>query len=464
MAGADIVERLARHRTLGAAPRHELEWLAAHGTLHRLEAGEALTDPSQPLESLDIVLSGYFALHLDHGLGPRKVMEWNGGDVSGLLPYSRLTKPPGRAVASEPVEMFSIHRDHFPEMIRECPTVTATLVHVMLDRARRFTTSDLQDEKLMSLGKIAAGLAHELNNPASAAVRSARRLREGMSPLEEASRAVGEARLTPSQLAVIDEVRGICDSNPPGGLSTIERADREETISDWLEAHDIDSGAAGSLVDTTLTIAQLEKLAAALDRSALAIVINWLAADCAARALAREVEHAAARMHDLVAAVKRSTHMDRSAAPEPIDLFQSINDSVTMLQHKARRKSVSIAINVEPGTPRAVAVGGELGQIWTNLVDNAIDAAPEASTVEITAAPKGRFIIVRVIDSGPGVPEEFRARIFDPFFTTKPVGEGTGLGLDIALKIARSNGGDMEVESRPGRTEFRVTLPAETRG
>jgi signal transduction histidine kinase len=156
--------------------------------------------------------------------------------------------------------------------------------------------------------------------------------------------------------------------------------------------------------------------------------------------------------------------MDRSAVAEPIDLLQNINDAVTMLQHKARRKSVSISVKVEPGTPRAVAVGGELGQVWTNLVDNAIDAAPDHSTVEITAAPQGTFVIVRVVDSGPGVPEEFRARIFDPFFTTKPVGQGTGLGLDIALKIVRGNGGDMEVESTPGRTEFRVTLPAESRG
>jgi len=462
MPDPSIVERLARHRTLGAAPRHELEWLAAHGSLQRIDTGQVLTDPSQPLETFDILLSGYFALYLDHGLGPRKVMEWTAGDVSGLLPYSRLTTPPGRAVASEPVEMFSIHRDHFPELIRECPAVTAALVHVMLDRARRFTSSDLRDEKLMSLGKIAAGLAHEMNNPASAAVRSARLLREEMTALELASRELGAASLTPEQLAIVDAARQACDSAMPAALSTVERADREEAIAGWLDAHGADAAAAGPLVDAALSIEQLDTLASSLDRAALATTIHWLAAGCAARALAREVEQAAVRMHDLVGAVKRSTHMDRSAAPEPIDLSQSIRDAVTMLLHKARRKSVAVTIDVAPETPRAIAVGGELGQVWTNLVDNAIDAAPEGGRVTITAGPQRSFVLVRVLDDGPGIPAEFQHRIFDPFFTTKTVGQGTGLGLDIALKIVRGNGGDMEVESVPGRTEFRVTLPAES--
>ena len=195
MNASDLVARLAQHRTLGAAPREELAWLAAHGSLRHAKLGEFVSRRTELFETLVIVLSGHFAIHVDRGAGPRKVMEWGEGDVSGILPYSRMTRPPGVVVIDEAGDWFVIHRDHFPEMIRECPTVTATLVHLMLDRARRFTSSDLQDEKMMSLGRLAAGLAHELNNPASAAARSVRLLVEGLADLEDASRALGAAQV-----------------------------------------------------------------------------------------------------------------------------------------------------------------------------------------------------------------------------------------------------------------------------
>jgi signal transduction histidine kinase len=164
-------------------------------------------------------------------------MEWGAGDVSGVLPYSRMTKPPGDAVMDVPGDVFLVHRDHFPEMTRECPNVTATLVHVMLDRARRFTSSDLQDEKMMSLGKLSAGLAHELNNPASAAARSARLLTDALSKLEAASRALGAARLSPEQSEAIHQARRICSSVTQSMLSPIERSDREDALTEWLDAH-----------------------------------------------------------------------------------------------------------------------------------------------------------------------------------------------------------------------------------
>ncbi len=456
---SDLVARLARHRTLGAAPREELVWMAGHGHLRHIERGEFVTRKSDPLDSLAIVLSGHFAIHVDRGAGPRKVMEWGEGDVSGLLPYSRMTTPPGDTIVDEPGDVFEIHGGQFPEMIRECPTVTATLVHLMLDRARRFTSSDLQDEKMVSLGKLAAGLAHELNNPASAAARSVRLLVDGLGDLEEASRAVGAARLSEAQLAVVNRCRVACLSAVPSALSPIQRADREESIAAWLEAHRVDPGAAGALVETAVTFEGLNALASALDDGVLTTTLRWVAADCSSRALAGEVERAATRIHDLVAAVKRFTYMDRTSAPEAVDLAISVNDAVALLLHKARKKSVGVTVQLEPNLPRVRAIGGDLGQVWTNLIENAIDAVAESGQVTITGAHRLDYVVVGIVDDGPGIPPEIGERIFDPFFTTKPVGHGTGLGLDIARRLVRRNDGDIEVESRPGRTEFRVTLP-----
>jgi signal transduction histidine kinase len=184
-----------------------------------------------------------------------------------------------------------------------------------------------------------------------------------------------------------------------------------------------------------------------------------VAADCSSRALAVEVERAATRIHDLVAAVKRFTYMDRTSAPEAVDLAISLNDAVALLLHKARKKSVSVNVKLDPNLPRVRAIGGDLGQVWTNLIDNALDAVAGSGQVTITAAHRLGSVVVGIVDDGPGIPPGIGERIFDPFFTTKPVGQGTGLGLAIARRLVRRNDGDIEVESRPGRTEFRVMLP-----
>jgi signal transduction histidine kinase len=467
MDDSDVVARLAQHRTVGAAPRAELVWLAAHGELYHTARGELLTQTDWLWDRLAMVLSGHIAIYVDRGLGPRKVMEWRAGDVTGLLPYSRMTKdkpPGGDPVVVEPGDLLLISRDNFPEMIRECPTVTTELVHLMIDRVRRFTSNDLQDEKMMSLGKLSAGLAHELNNPASAASRSARLLAQGLADLEDAARALGTARLTPAQLEIAQRSRAACVATATAGLSPIARADREDAIASWLEAHGAQPDAASALLDTALTFEDFDALAAALDGETLNTALRWLGADCSTRSLANEVERAVTRIHDLVAAIKRFTYMDRTSAAEPVDLSISLNDAVALLQHKARRKSLRVSVDLKPDLPRVRAIGSDLNQIWTNLIDNAIDAVGEAGEITITAGPRLDFVIVHIVDNGPGIPPSLGEQIFDPFVTTKPVGQGTGLGLDIARRLVRRNDGDIEFESRPGRTEFRVTLPVAGEG
>jgi signal transduction histidine kinase len=459
VAALDLIDRLAEHKTLAAAPREELVWLAEHGTLRHLAAGEVLSHKGVQVEGLYVVLTGHVSLSVDRGSGPQKIIEWRAGEVSGILPYSRLTSPPGDAVAQEPTEILALPRELLRVLTRECFVITSILVHTMLDRARLFTSSDLQNEKMISLGKLSAGLAHELNNPASAIERSVVLLEDRLGEAETATHALGVARLSDAQLAAVESIRKACLARAPHGVrSPVEQAEREEAIADWLGDHDLDAESADVLADTPVTLEALDQLAGAVQGAVLDVVLRWAAAGCAVRSLASEIQEVAMRISGLVTAIKGFTHMDQAMVAEPVDLGLSLANTVTVLRAKARQKSAAVAIELEAGLPRVRGFAGELNQIWGNLIDNALDAVEDGGHVEVKASREGERVVVRIVDDGPGIPAPIRERIFDPFFTTKPMGQGTGLGLDIVRRLVRHNDGVIEVDSQPGRTEFRVLL------
>jgi CRP-like cAMP-binding protein len=318
---ADLIARLTSHKTLGAAPREELAWLAAHGTLRHLSEGDVLVAERSPVVALSILLTGRIAIFVDHGAGRNKVMEWRAGEVTGVLPYSRLVHSPGESVAQEPTDILAIPRADLTAMIRDCHEVTSILVHTMLDRARVFTSSGLHDEKMISLGKLSAGLAHELNNPASAIERSATLLEDRLDEAERATRALGAARLSDAQLDAIDRVRASCLVAPvPGVLSPIQQAEREEAIADWLAGHGLGTDIAGPLADTAVTFDALDRIADAVDGPALDSVLRWAAASCAVRGLAAEIQEAAMRIAGLVQAI-RSTSSRARDARNSVSLF-----------------------------------------------------------------------------------------------------------------------------------------------
>jgi signal transduction histidine kinase len=460
MTSTELIERLLAHQTLGAAPREELVWLATHGSIRSLAAGDVLTSKGAKVEGLFVVLSGRVAIFVDRGAGPHKIMEWREGDVSGVLPYSRLVSPPGDSIAQEPTTILAIHRDYLREMIRECHEITSILVHTMIDRARSFTSSELHDEKLVSLGKLSAGLAHELNNPAAAIERGAALLEDRLDDAERAARVLGAARLTEAQLAALDAVRTACLATRVQGVrSPIEEAEREDAIADWLADHRLDVTTAEALAETSVTLEALDRVAEAVDGPALNAVLRWAASGCSVRGLASEIQEAALRVSGLVTAIKGFTHMDQATVAEPVDLRQGLSNTVAVLRAKARAKAAAVAVNVESGLPPVRGFIGELNQIWANLIDNALDAIPDAGRVEVLANREEARVVVRIVDNGSGIPAHIREHIFDPFFTTKPMGQGTGLGLDIVRRLVRHNDGVIDVESQPGRTEFRVSLP-----
>jgi signal transduction histidine kinase len=461
MTAEELVDRLTSHRTIGKAPREELRWIAEHGTLRNFPQGYVVVRQTEVVDGLYILLSGRMSISLARGTRRRKVMEWQGGDVTGLLPYSRLVTPPGDSVVEEPIEAVGLTRGDLPALIRNCHEVTSILVHVMIDRARQFTSTDLRDEKMISLGKLAAGLAHELNNPASAAMRDSKSLTNALTAAEEAARALGSAGLTSAQLAELDSVHGLCmDGATNRTISGLALADREDEISAWLRIHGADASSAGELARTSITNERLDRLAATLRGASLNTALRWIAAGCAARSLTMNIERAATRVHDLVSAVKGFTHMDRSPDQGQVDIPAGLADTVALMGGKARNKSLAIALNIEPGLPHVYGLNAEINQVWMNLIDNAIDAAPVNGHVTVTATHEGPAVVVRVVDDGPGIPPDIKESIFDPFFTTKSIGDGTGLGLDIVRRVVNWHNGEIEVASEPGRTEFRVSLPA----
>jgi signal transduction histidine kinase len=459
---AELVALLAEHRQLGFAPTAEHEWLASRSVLRLYGAGDVVTRKGEQVPFLLVIISGRIVIRADRGAGWHKIMEMRAGDVGGMMPYSRGAKPPSDVIVEEPSQALTMDNALLGELARECPAITAALVHAMVDRARVFKSSDLRDEKLLSLGKLAAGLAHELNNPASAVVRSSRILIDSLAGAESAARLLAGAGLSAAQFEAIDTARRMCEAAQGATLrSSIERADREDELTGWLADHHATEEYAIPLADTEITPAALDLLAESLQGDALEAALGWISACCAVRALTGEIATAATRIHDLVGAVKGFAYMDHAPAPEPVDIRRSLSDTFTMLGAKMRAKDVNVSVELPENLPRAVAVGAELNQVWMNLIDNALDAVPTGGQIDVTASHLLGHVVVEIVDDGPGIPADIKERIFEPFFTTKGVGKGTGLGLDIAKRLLNRYDGEISVESVPGRTAFQVRLPAE---
>jgi signal transduction histidine kinase len=344
-------------------------------------------------------------------------------------------------------------------MTRECYEFTAACVHEMLDRVRVFKADDKHQEKMAALGRLSAGLAHELNNPASAVARAAGKLEASRIELIEASSALGAAGLDQASMRALQSLEAVIDKTPTESLSPIDRADLEDQVMDWLDTHQIDPELAYPLAGNGISVAALEAAASTLDGTRLAAALRYVAASASVRALTADISSAASRIHSLVAAVKKHTHLDRAPAVEPMRVGDHLADTVSLMGSKASLKGVSLELSVEDELPSVDGSVADLNQVWMHLVDNAIDASSEAGRISIDAKRDRHVVVIRVIDDGPGIPAEDQERVFEPFYTTKDLGQGRGLGLDIVRTVVRAHRGTVDLTSAPGRTEFRVCLP-----
>jgi len=457
-----IAAAIERIGPLQGLPFEERLWLARHGEEVVAQPGDILFEEGDAAERMMLILKGEIHVRRNRG-GPMELFIGRAGQMTGLLPFSRMKAYGGQGFAVSELWGLLIHKSLFPEMLEAIPSMTQRVVSTLLDRVREVTRIEQQAEKLAALGKLAGNLSHELNNPASAAQRAA-------SNLIMELRANRSNRFKLVNLCLSEEqIRGIenweqrilskpshRDKQDAGALITLE-----EDLRKWLTQLPCEGAweVAAQLAEQRATVTDLEELRTMLGANETAVSLQYFARYLRSTRSVDTLLNSTARIFDLISAVKAYSYMDRAPIIE-VDVPAGLDATVQMLQ--SRMKHVEIERDYEAGLPRISAYGSELNQVWTALIENALDALAEIRTggkLKLTCRLEGEMLLVEIWDTGPGIPADLQDRIFEPFFTTKAPGQGLGLGLDHAMRIVRKHRGHLSVRSDPGSTCFRVRLP-----
>lgn len=442
-------------------PAHEMEWLIAYSDIRTLEPGELFFTEGVASDAFYVVLEGELQVSRKvngenqvMGTTPPGIM---GGELTLLnhLPASMVT-----AQAIMPSRLMVFDKQAFRQIFATCPDFGAHIFTVATERMQGYAAFMQQQEKMAALGKLSAGLAHELNNPAAAARRAAHTLRELLPALQAHTVQMSALGLTADQLADLDarQKKWVAQAATTKPLSALEQSDREDELGDWFEEHGIENGweMTEVFVSSGVKLDELAGLAGCLPDPFLTPAAAWLHDSLCAANLLDEVEQSTERIAELVGAIKAYTYMDR-APVQDVDIHYGLDNTLTMLKYKLR--NVEINRQYDPTLPAVTGKGGELNQVWTNLIDNAIDAMDGQGQLKLITRHENDYVMVEVTDDGPGIPADVEPHIFEPFYTTKEVGSGTGLGLDITYRIIRQHKGNIEVWSKPGETRFIVRLP-----
>jgi signal transduction histidine kinase len=455
----EIAEAINRVIPLQGLPFEDRLWLARHSEEVVAQSGDVLFEEGAPADRMILILKGEIHVRRQRG-GPIALFIGRTGQMTGLLPFSRMKTAGGQGFAVSPVWALLIHRDEFPAMLEAIPSMSQRVVSTLLDRVREVTRIEQQAEKLTALGKLSGNLAHELNNPASAAQRAA-------SSLVAELHANRNNRFKLVNLCLSEEqIRGIEDWEQRILSRSPSAADqdagtliaRDESLRKWL----IDLPCEGAwdvsaqLGEQGVTVADLDALHAILEARETCVVLQYFARYLRSNRSVEALLNSTARIFDLISAVKAYSYMDRAPILE-VDVPAGLDATVQMLQ--SRMSNVTVERDYQPNLPRISAYGSELNQVWTALIENALDALGNEGTLKLTCRLEGEMLLAEIWDTGPGIPEELQDRIFEPFFTTKAPGQGLGLGLDNAMRIVRKHRGHLSVHSEPGSTCFRVRLP-----
>ena len=439
-------------------PDDQLDWFISQAQELHLKAGETYSRQGDPADAMFVILEGHL-----HGRGELNgesiVFDLEPGDVTGVLPYSRMKQFTVGQRAETDSRALRFPASLFPDLIQKMPELTKRLVGLMSDRIREVTRLEQQRDRLVSLGKLSAGLAHELNNPASAAKRAASQLGQMLNKVRDASLELGRRDLTPTQKSEIEKLETSFtqpDVVPPDPLTI---SDLEDQIDSLLRSHGQNDlwQLAAELARRNIKPEMVESLFANLDGDTARAALVRIAASVEIASLLHEIESSTSRISDLVGAIKEYTHMDQAPVLN-VDVVKSLETTLTILNHKLKQ---GVAVQRDyKGVPLLVnSFGSELNQVWTNIIDNAIDAMRGKGELRVRTYSDDGCAVVEITDNGPGIPEEVEPHIFEPFFTTKGVGEGTGLGLDTVQRIVKKHRGNIQVTSKPGETRFQVWLP-----
>ena len=460
------IEDLKKVFAVNDLPDDHLQWILDHSEYKEFSDGDLLAKYGDEADVMIFILEGK-VVYYNYANG-RQVYYYTfendqtTGGVTGVLPYSRMKTYSGYSYASGVVRAVRMHKKYIPELEQLNPALIQRLIGYMTERARTFATMRLQHEKVSALGNLAAGIAHELNNPAAAINRTSHELDKRLRQNYTLTERLLNCRLTPEHIQSIRtlvETKN-AESDRKVKRSALQQMEYEDTLAEWLEqngAHD--RVLAETFTEFGFTTDELGRILSDVGQESFTVVLPWLENLLSSFKIITELDDASTHISNLVGSIKSHVHMDRTNELHPTNIHRDIENTLTLLGFKLRGKNITVVKQFCDDMPDVPAYVGELNQVWTNLIDNAIFALSENGqiTIETTCNPKE--VTVRIRDNGTGIPKDILSRIFDPFFTTKKVGEGTGIGLDIVSRIVKRHNGEIKVTSIPGNTEFTVHLP-----
>lgn len=465
------IDDLRKVIALRGLPDEHLQWILDRATYEEFEDGALLSKTGDTIDFLWLIAEGRGRFYLD--VNGKQVFYFtfendeSTGGVGGLLPYSRMKSAPGYTYAEGKLRSYMLHKKYFQELEQLNPDLIQRLIGYMTERARTFATQQLQHEKVNALGQLAAGIAHELNNPAAAINRIASELNKRLRCNYEFTERMLLDNVTAQQVREI--VKLVDEKQKQNGsvkLTPLKRIEQEDALIDWMQQNGMEAkpSIAEAFAGAGYSTDDLEKIRTIAGEKAMKNLINWLENLVVSQTVIKDLNEASTRISTLVGAIRSHVHMDRTNEKQPSDLHTDIENTLTLLGHKLRAKNITVKKNFLSDMPQVPVYVGEMNQVWTNLIDNAIQAMSNKGELTIETSIDNNVAKVKITDTGHGIPKEIQSKIFDPFFTTKKVGEGTGIGLDLVRRIITRHNGEIKLTSEPGKTEFTICLPLESSG
>jgi signal transduction histidine kinase len=471
-AGDATVARLRSVPILASVPEEELHCLRDAREV-RVAEGDFLAHQGEVAHCFWILLSGEIRVYQTLPDARELLMAVAPpGTALGELPLLSGTPYAANVRATEACELLQFDEQQFWNLMTACPNVRKAILGNMASRFQRFQSMVVQQEKMASLGTLAAGLMHELNNPGAAAVRAAAQLRENLMRMHRLTAKFSKASLSDEQKQCMFDMQDhALTQERPQPMNSLEQSDAEEALAQWMETANVEDAwkLAPTLVAIGIGSGDLECAREEFPGPVFSDALNWLEALVSSMQLVSTIEESIGRVSDLVKAVKSYAYEGKGQR-QTVDINESIHATLVILAHKMREKQIAVEKNFAQGLAPLECECSGLNQIWTNILDNAVDAVAQGGHIRVrtweeeTAGPGGKtrhYLCVAIADDGVGIPLESQPQIFDPFYTTKPVGVGTGLGLGIVQRIVEQYGGSVTFSSEPGNTEFRIRLPRE---